>query len=268
MPGLDVLSGIKRVSPNTECMLLTGYASQDTAIEALNRGAFAYFQKPFDIDMLILSIRRAIEKRDSQAALALSEARHQMVANLTSDYVFEMSVDEHNNLTRSWISESFSRISGYTPEEMDARGGWKTVIHTEDRGAMEAQYARLLSNQSDFREYRIVRKDGEVRWIEDFTRPVANPTSGRVVKIIGAARDITDKKRSQQALADTENALQAMFNSVSESLLLIEADGTIVAVNETTAVGWALNPGSWLAEMPLIMLTRMWRITAKNMPTR
>lgn len=242
MPGLDVLSGIKQVSPNTECMLLTGYASQDTAIEALNRGAFAYFQKPFDIDMLILSIRRAIEKRDSQAALALSEARHQMAADLTSDYVYEMSVDENNQLKRSWISESFTRITGYTPEEMDDRGGWAALIYPQERGAMEAQYARLLSNQSDFREYRIVRKDGEVRCIEDFSRPITDPASGRVVKVIGAARDITDKKRSQQALADTENALQAMFNSVSESLLLIETDGTIVAVNETTARRLGTDP--------------------------
>jgi ActR/RegA family two-component response regulator len=152
MPGLDVLSEIKRVSPDTECMLLTGYASQETAIEAVNRGAFAYFQKPYDIDALILAIHRAIEKRQSQIALAISEARHQMVAELASDYVFEMDVDEKGDLTNSWISESFARITGYTSEEVDQRGGWKTVIYPEDVSSMEKQVERLLSNQKGSRK--------------------------------------------------------------------------------------------------------------------
>ncbi len=66
MPGLDVLRGIKANSPDTECILLTGHASQGSAIEAINAGAYSYFQKPCDIDQLVLSIRRAAEKRTSR----------------------------------------------------------------------------------------------------------------------------------------------------------------------------------------------------------
>jgi PAS domain S-box-containing protein len=232
MPGLDVLSEIKRVSPDTECMLLTGYASQETAIEAVNRGAFAYFQKPYDIDALILAIHRAIEKRQSKIALAISEARHQMVAELTSDYVYEMNVDENEHFSRSWISESFARITGYTPVEMDARGGWKKLIYQEDEGAYERQVDHLLSNQSDFSEYRIVRKDGEVRWIEDYSRPILDKTLGRVVKIIGAARDITEKKQAQaETLAQTEK-LESIYRTAPIGIG-ITANRIIIEANET-----------------------------------
>ena len=235
MPGLDVLSGIKSASPDTECMLLTGYASQDTAIEAVNRGAFAYFQKPFDIDMLILAIRRAIEKRDTLTALALSEARHQMVAGLTADYVYEMDVNEHGGLSRSWISDSFARITGYTPQEMDAQGGWETMIHPLDDGVFEGQVKRLLSNQPDYSEFRIIRKDGQVRWIEDFSRPISDEKTGRVIKVIGAARDITEKKLREMELqviveiseamrtADTREEIQAIL--VEHMIDLLHLDG-------------------------------------------
>jgi PAS domain S-box-containing protein len=231
MPGLDVLSEIKRVSPDTECMLLTGYASQETAIEAVNRGAFAYFQKPYDIDALILAIHRAIEKRQSQIALAISEARHQMVAELASDYVFEMDVDEKGDLTNSWISESFARITGYTSEEVDQRGGWKTVIYPEDVSSMEKQVERLLSNQKDISEYRIVRKDGGVRWIEEITRPIMDNSSRRVIKIIGAARDITEKKEAQVEILAQAEKLEGIYKAAPIGIG-INANRVIIEANE------------------------------------
>jgi DNA-binding NtrC family response regulator len=60
MSGLDVLRGIKDHFPETECILLTGFSSQDSAIEAINLGAFSYFRKPYDLEQLQLSIQKAI----------------------------------------------------------------------------------------------------------------------------------------------------------------------------------------------------------------
>jgi DNA-binding NtrC family response regulator len=76
MPGLDVLRAIKQRSPNTECILLTGHASQDSAIEAINLGAYSYYQKPFNVDQIILSIQHAGERRLASKALTESEARY------------------------------------------------------------------------------------------------------------------------------------------------------------------------------------------------
>ncbi len=76
MPGLELLRLIKQHSPDTECILLTGYASQDSAIQAINLGAYSYYQKPFNIDQLILSIRHAGERRAAGKALAESETHY------------------------------------------------------------------------------------------------------------------------------------------------------------------------------------------------
>ena len=70
IPGLEVLSRIKTDYPFTEAIILTGNASLDSAIEATNKGAFSYLLKPYDIDQLILDIRRALEKQQAQETIA------------------------------------------------------------------------------------------------------------------------------------------------------------------------------------------------------
>ena len=75
MSGLDLIAEIKTRSPDTECIVITGYASQESAIEAMNVGAYSYVQKPYDVDQLLLVIRRAIEKRETHRALQRSRQR-------------------------------------------------------------------------------------------------------------------------------------------------------------------------------------------------
>ncbi len=64
--GLEVLKRTRAEHSHTETIILTGNASLDSAIEATNKGAFSYLQKPYDIDQLLLHIRRAIEKQQAE----------------------------------------------------------------------------------------------------------------------------------------------------------------------------------------------------------
>ncbi len=63
IPGMKVLERIKADYPSTEAIILTGNATLDSAVEATNRGAFSYLVKPYEIDQLLLQLRRAEEKR-------------------------------------------------------------------------------------------------------------------------------------------------------------------------------------------------------------
>jgi len=70
MSGLDVLSRMKELNPLLEAVILTGNASIDSAIDATNKGAFSYLLKPYDMDQVLLHIRRAIEKQRAQETIA------------------------------------------------------------------------------------------------------------------------------------------------------------------------------------------------------
>jgi len=61
--GMEVLARIKMRSPDTEVIMITGYATIDTAVEAMKKGAFHYIPKPFKIDDVRTTVRQALDKR-------------------------------------------------------------------------------------------------------------------------------------------------------------------------------------------------------------
>lgn len=93
MDGLDVLRQLKTKSPDTECILLTGHASQNSAIQAIQMGAYGYFQKPFDIEQVLLSIRQALEKNMATAALRRNEERYRLLFENAPVGIFSATTD-------------------------------------------------------------------------------------------------------------------------------------------------------------------------------
>jgi len=73
--GLEVLSRVKADYPFTEAIILTGNATLNSAIEATNKDAFSYLQKPYEIDQLLLHIRRVIEKQKAEEKIRKYEKR-------------------------------------------------------------------------------------------------------------------------------------------------------------------------------------------------
>jgi len=67
MDGITLLKQLKQYDPNSVTIIMTAYASTESAVQALKFGAFDYLQKPFRVDELIATLRRGIEFRDLQA---------------------------------------------------------------------------------------------------------------------------------------------------------------------------------------------------------
>ncbi len=61
--GIDVLKAVKETSPGTPVIMMTAFASAETAVEAMKKGAYDYISKPFKIDDLKLSLKNALEKK-------------------------------------------------------------------------------------------------------------------------------------------------------------------------------------------------------------
>jgi two-component system response regulator HydG len=74
MDGITLLKQLKLYDPSTVVIIMTAYASTESAVQALKHGAFDYLQKPFRVDELIATLRRGIEFRKSQAELATGGA--------------------------------------------------------------------------------------------------------------------------------------------------------------------------------------------------
>ncbi|MBI4715616.1 MAG: sigma-54-dependent Fis family transcriptional regulator, partial [Nitrospirae bacterium] len=60
--GLDVLREVKGSFPDTAVIMITAFASSETAVEAMKEGAYDYISKPFDVEAVKITIRRAMER--------------------------------------------------------------------------------------------------------------------------------------------------------------------------------------------------------------
>jgi ATP-dependent Lon protease len=67
--GMEILAKTKAECPRTEVIMITGYATVDTAVEAMKKGAFHYIAKPFKLDEVRTMVREALEKKDFQAEM-------------------------------------------------------------------------------------------------------------------------------------------------------------------------------------------------------
>jgi DNA-binding NtrC family response regulator len=94
MSGMEVLRYIKLHAPDTRCILLTGHASQNSAIQAVQLGAYGYFQKPFDIDQVLLSIQRAVEIQVAEETVTQAERRFKALIEKARDGVILFTADQ------------------------------------------------------------------------------------------------------------------------------------------------------------------------------
>lgn len=210
MSGLEVMRGIKALSPASECILLTGNASQDSAIEAIQMGAFGYFQKPFEVDQVVLSVQRAADKYYSTLALRESEEKYRLVANFTYDWEAWHAPDG----TYRYVSPSCERISGHSAQEFLTNPDLMLKItHSADRPRVSAHYHansdEVQEGDMEF-DFRIIMPDGKIRWISHSCTAVFGD-DGKWLGRRESNRDITDRKQAEQALKDSNLALKIIL---------------------------------------------------------
>ena len=235
LPGLEVLKRLKDLSPETECIILTGYASQEAAIEAVNAGAYSFLQKPYEMPQVLLTLQRALEKRAAARSLRESEARFRSLAESTATAIFVYSGEKF-----MYVNHATEQLSGYTAEELLAMHFWD-LVHPDFRELVRQRgLARQRGEPVPPRyEFKIVRKDGEERWI-DFT-------AGRIEwqgkpAAIGTAFDITERKQAEESLRQQEEDYRKLFEDHAAVKLIIDPDtGDIVDANHAAAAyyGWS-----------------------------
>ena len=142
------------------------------------------------------------EHKRLEEKLRQSEERYRIVSEITSDYAYASRVEPDGRLVLEWITAAFSSISGFTPEELEARGSWGSLAAPEDMPIVREHWARLAAGQPDTSEFRILTKSGETRWLRNHGRPVWDEAQGRVVRLYGAGQDITERKRLEELVRE------------------------------------------------------------------
>ncbi|MBN2145919.1 MAG: PAS domain S-box protein [Anaerolineales bacterium] len=154
------------------------------------------------IETLADEIAIAIENARLYEALRDSEARYREVSEMVSDLAFALDVDADGRLALEWATDALTRLTGYTAVELRHVGGWQEIVYPDDQDRARQLMDRTMSGLSAVGEFRIVSKNGQVRWLRMYTRPIWN--QDRVVRINGAAQDISEAKSFEVNMLHTE----------------------------------------------------------------
>lgn len=171
---------------------------------------------------------------EMQHTLREREEQYRLVSELTSDFSYVVEIEPDGTYTSEWTAKSLKSFTGYSREEMNKGGGWKSLIYPDDLEIAQRHLEALFSGRPDNLEFRILAKNGEIRWLYNQGHSVWDETAGRVVKIFGAAQDITARKEVEEALRTLELKYRCVIDNSLAGIFIVQ-DGRFVFVNSRMA---------------------------------
>ncbi len=167
---------------------------------------------PEDVDALrgvANVVAAAIARTRSDQARADTELQLRQLAENVHEVFFVLDAATKDLL---YVSPAYERVWGRTGQSLhESPRSWREAIHPEDRARAEACLLAIDQGREYAVDYRIIRPDGEVRWIRDRAFPVRS-ASGDTRRIVGVAEDITARLASEddaRRLAAAEAAVRA-----------------------------------------------------------
>lgn len=132
-----------------------------------------------------------------------------------------------------WSKEMY-RVYGITEQEFDGTLDFAvSLTHPDDISRIERHIERILhQGLASMLEYRILRSDGKVRWVLSQSEPIVD-AGGKIIRVIGTVRDITEKKQAEEALWENEIKYRTLFETAQDAIFLFK-DGVFVDCNKHT----------------------------------
>ena len=244
MDGLDFLRTVGAISPNTVCVMLTGYGDMDVAIQAVNEGRiFRFLSKPCEKKVLTEMLIEAIEQ-------------YRRLESITS-YTYSADIVK-GRIVLKHRSQGCMSVTGYNHEDIISDGGlWLSIIVPEHRSIAKTAVDRIITGgESEPIEIKIKKRDGSLRWIRDTMIPRHN-NGGKVIALEGLVEDITERKEVEEALKNSESKYQKMVANVPGMVfqLLMHDDGDIEFpfVSESVRELFGIAPAN-LRRNPAVLL--------------
>lgn len=169
--------------------------------------------------------RSIFERERAHAVLWESEARLRHITDNMVDMVGQFD----QQAVFQYASPSYERVLGYRPEDLVGRAAIE-MIHPDDRDQVVRAIDAMLKAGTGSAQFRYRHKDGGYRWIESTGRNVTNDR-GEVVGSILGSRDITERKRAEEALRRSEQTMRSVLDSVDEGFIVIDRDYRILTAN-------------------------------------
>jgi two-component system cell cycle sensor histidine kinase/response regulator CckA len=236
--GMAALSLARERAPSIPFLIVTGSVNEETAVGCMKAGATDYLLKS-NLARIGPAIQAALERErahaekiQAQSALAASEKRFRSLVQNSSDLVTILAPDG----TILYASDSAERIVGYTPASLV---GTSLLAYLDEpdgaavRGLLQSGNGK--SSVAGPIEFTLRRTDGSGVWLEAIGTNLLNDATIR--GIVLNARDVSERKRADRALRDSEERYRDLFDNASDLVCMATPDGALLYVNQAWQEG-------------------------------
>src|SRR5918994_1443983 len=231
-------------------IVVSGKIGEDAAVEIMKAGANDYLTKE-NMSRLCPAIERELrevevrrERETVQKALSLSEDRFRhLVEQIPAVTYVQEPIDSDTPKAITYMSPQYEAMLGYPPEkEILDEEHWLRVLHPDDRERVLAEELRTDETGEPYRiEYRQITRDGRVVWVHDEATLIRDE-EGNALYWLGVQYDITEQKRTEEELRQSEERFKVLAQEVVEGIILSE-NGKIIDANRsvTEMFGYGLE---------------------------
>jgi diguanylate cyclase (GGDEF)-like protein/PAS domain S-box-containing protein len=216
----------------------------DRLAQTKDRGAIrvhmrkvALFDTNREVSHLLVVADDITERQKAARDLLESDSRFRQMAESIQDVFFLKDADSNVML---YISPAYEKICGRTCESAYAfPDAWADAIHPDDRATVQEKFRQGRSSGSFSYDCRLVRPDGSICWIEARSFPVRDK-AGKIVRIAGLAKDITERKQAAQELRESERRFSDLLRNVELATVMLDREARITFCNEylLRLTGW------------------------------
>ena len=180
------------------------------------------FSEQQTIESILCISRDITERKEAEAALRQSEEKFRQIAENIHQVFFIQAL----NGEFLYVSPAYQQIWLQSIDRLYAdQQTWLDIVHCHDRDRIEVALHQQITHQGSFNEtYRILRPDGEIRWVSCQSFPLRDEF-GSVTRFTGIAEDITQQKVVEEALRQSEATKQAIIEAIPDLLMRMSADG-------------------------------------------
>ena len=166
-----------------------------------------------------------------EEALEKSERKYRTLMESLNEAV--MLVD--NDDTVLFVNNKFTQMMGYTPEEIIGKTGYEVLLDPDDKEIIIKSNADRIAGKTNLYEVRQIKKNGETIDLLINGSPVYDD-NGNVIGSIGAMTDITERKRAEKALQESETKYFTLFENASDAIFLMRSDVFIECNSRTLEI--------------------------------
>jgi two-component system, cell cycle sensor histidine kinase and response regulator CckA len=236
--GMTALSLARERAPSIPFLIVTGSVNEETAVGCMKAGATDYLLKS-NLARIGPAVHAALERAranlhrtQAETALAASEQRFRSLVQNSSDLVTILSPD----CTILYASDSAHRIVGYSPAQL-VGSSLLSYVGEDDARTLEnlLQNGNGKTNGSGPIEFSLRRGDGSPVWLEAVGTNLLSDVTIR--GIVLNARDVSERKRADRALRESEERYRDLFDHASDLVCMAAPDGSLLYVNQAWKAG-------------------------------